>query len=109
MDILTVEAVVSDLHPCAESANSGKVFDREANGLRGRGEATIAKLLPRTALALSHEQFCRQAVVKRHTRLQQQAGSNRLRARAAALLGGPAEKIPRQTDPGEEDGPSNKG
>lgn len=52
-----MEAFVSDLHPRAEGTDRSKIFERETDGLRCRGEATIDEPLPRTALALCYEQF----------------------------------------------------
>src|SRR5262249_10276430 len=66
MDFIAVIAVVTDQHPRAERPHGGEFFDCEPNGLRCCGEATIAKPLPRTTLALGGETFGRWAVGKRH-------------------------------------------
>ena len=42
MDILAVETLVPNLHPRVERADCRKILDREADGLRGRGKATVA-------------------------------------------------------------------
>jgi hypothetical protein len=59
MDFIAVEALVSDLHPRAERTDCRKIFHRETDGLRCCGKATIAELLPWTALTLGDEQFGR--------------------------------------------------
>ena len=42
MDILAVETLVPNLQPRVERADCRKILDREADGLRGRGKATVA-------------------------------------------------------------------
>ena len=45
MDVVTVEAFISNLHPRAERADGGKILDSEADSIRGSGEATIIERL----------------------------------------------------------------
>src|SRR5262249_54317529 len=66
LNAVAVEAVVADLHPGSECANGGKLLDREADGLRGGGKATIAQRLLGAASAPGHEQFSRPVVVECH-------------------------------------------
>jgi hypothetical protein len=54
VNILTVEALVSDLHPGAERTDRRKIFDSKTDRLRRCRKATIAKPLPRTPLTLCH-------------------------------------------------------
>src|SRR6185436_1119700 len=61
-----VEPFVADLHPGAQRTHRGKIFDREADGFCRGGKAPIAQRLPRTALALGHEQLGWCAVVECH-------------------------------------------
>jgi hypothetical protein len=92
VNILAVVALVSDLHLGAERADRG-----EADGLGGRGEATIAKSLPPGAPALSHKQLSRQAVIKRHSRLPAP-----YRGLFLLHLVPSPEKVPREADCGEQ-------
>ena len=54
-DVIAAKTLVSDLHPGAERTHRRKIFDRKADGFRGRGKATIAQarkgLLLSTSLA----------------------------------------------------------
>lgn len=66
MDVFTIEALVSDLHPSAEGANWRKILDREANRLSSRREMTPYESRTRSTLALCHEQFGWLSVVEGH-------------------------------------------
>src|SRR4029078_4166516 len=61
-----VEPFVADLHPGAQRTHRGEIFDREADGFCRGGKAPVAQRLPRTALALGHEQLGWCAVVECH-------------------------------------------
>jgi hypothetical protein len=55
MDVVTVEAFISNLHPRAERADGGKILDSEADSIRGSGEATIIERLALATLAFWYE------------------------------------------------------
>ena len=57
-DSLAVETLVSDVHPRAEPRDSGKFFDREADGLSSGGKTSIAERSP-GAFRAFHKQFSR--------------------------------------------------
>jgi len=66
MDVFPIETLVSDLHPSAERSKCRKIFNREPDCLSGRRKATTYESRTRSTLALCHEQFGWQSVVKGH-------------------------------------------
>jgi len=73
LNVVGIEAFVTDLHPGAPRAHGRKFLDGEPNRLRCGRKATIAQRLSRPALALAHEQLggcavveCRSLAVGRH-------------------------------------------
>jgi hypothetical protein len=57
-DVIAIEAIISNSHPCAERADSWKIFNRETNCLCRAGEPAITERLTHAGLALFwYEQF----------------------------------------------------
>src|SRR5215831_7442802 len=64
LNVVAIEAFVTDLHPGAQRAHGRKLLDGEPDGLRCGRETAIAQRLSWPALALSHEQLGGYAVVE---------------------------------------------
>src|SRR2546421_450429 len=64
LNVIAIEALVTDLHPGAERAHGRKLLNGKPDRLRRSGKATIAQRLSRPALAPSHEQLGGEAVVE---------------------------------------------
>src|SRR6516164_6514523 len=64
LNVVAIEALVTDLHPGAQRAHGRKLLDGKPNRLRRGGKAAIAQRLSRPALALAHEQLGGDAVVE---------------------------------------------
>ena len=57
LNVVGIEAFVTDLHPGAQRAHGRKFLDSEPDRLRCGRKATIAQQLSRPTLALAHEQL----------------------------------------------------
>src|SRR5215470_7237379 len=66
LNVVAIEALVTDLHPGTQRAHGRKFLDGEPDRLCCGRKAAIAQLLSPT-LALAHEQFGGYAVVERHS------------------------------------------
>ena len=66
LNVVAIEALVTDLHPGTQRAHGRKFLDGEPDRLGCGRKAAIAQLLSPT-LALAHEQFGGYAVVERHS------------------------------------------
>src|SRR5262249_37677990 len=64
LNVVAIEAFVTDLHPGAQRADGREFLDGEPNRLRCSRKAAIAQRLSRPALALSHEQLSGHAVIE---------------------------------------------
>src|SRR5215472_7766928 len=67
LNVVAIEAFVTDLHPGAQRAHGRKLLDGEPDRLRCGRKAAIAQRLSWPALALPHEQLGGCAVVECHT------------------------------------------
>src|SRR5262249_3122348 len=66
LDVVAIEALVTDLHPGTQRAHGRKFLDSEPDRLRCGRKAAIAQRLSCPALALAHEQLGGDAVVESH-------------------------------------------
>src|SRR5262245_18856002 len=66
LDIVAIEALVTDLHPGTQRAHGRKFLDSEPDRLRCGRKAAIAQRLSCPALALAHEPLGGYAVVECH-------------------------------------------
>src|SRR5262249_1754879 len=64
LNVVAIEAFVTDLHPGAQCAHGRKLLDGEPDRLRCRRKAAIVQRLSWPALALCHEQLGGNAVVE---------------------------------------------
>src|SRR5215471_5534914 len=64
LNVVAIEAFVTDLHPGAQRAHGRKLLDGKPDRLRCGRKAAIAQRLSTPALALSHEQLSGYAVVE---------------------------------------------
>src|SRR2546422_10305774 len=67
LNVVAIEAFVTDLHPGAQRAHGGKFLDGEPDRLRCGRKAAIAQPLSWPALALCHEQLGGYAIVECHS------------------------------------------
>src|SRR5262252_273391 len=67
LNVVAIEALVTDLHPGTQRAHGRKFLDGELDRLRCGRKAAIAQRLSRPALALAHEQLGGYAVVECHS------------------------------------------
>jgi hypothetical protein len=67
LDVVAIEALVTDLHPGTQRAHGRKFLDSEPDRLRCGRKAAIAQRLSCPALALAHEQLGGYAVVESHS------------------------------------------
>src|SRR6516165_2363209 len=67
LDVVAIEALVTDLHPGTQRAHGRKFLDGEPDRLRCGRKAAIAQRLSCPALALAHEQLGGYAVVECHS------------------------------------------
>src|SRR6516162_1450843 len=67
LDVVAIEALVTDLHPGTQRAHGRKLLDSEPDRLRCGRKAAIAQRLSCPALALAHEQLGGYAVVECHS------------------------------------------
>ena len=66
LNVVAIEALVTDLHPGTQRAHGWKLLDGEPDRLRCGRKAAIARL-SWPALALAHEQLSGYAVVECHS------------------------------------------
>src|SRR6516164_1370747 len=66
LNVVAIEAFVTDLHPGAQRAHGRKLLDGKPDRLRCGRKAAIAQRLSRPAFALSREQLSGYAVVECH-------------------------------------------
>src|SRR5262245_65471150 len=67
LNVVAIEALVTDLHPGSQCAHGRKLLDGEPDRLRRGRKAAIAQRLSRAALALCHEQLGGYVVVECHS------------------------------------------
>src|SRR5262249_5699601 len=67
LNVVAIEALVTDLHPSAQRAHGRKFLDGEPDRLRCGRKAAIVQGLSWPAFALCHEQLGRYAVVECHS------------------------------------------
>src|SRR5215510_6848 len=67
LNVVAIEALVTDLHPGTQRAHGRKFLDGEPDRLRCGRKAAIAQRLSCPALALAHEQLGGSAVVECHS------------------------------------------
>src|SRR5215510_5177981 len=67
LNVVAIEALVTDLHPGTQRAHGRKFLDGEPDRLRCGRKAAIAQRLSCPALALAHEQLGGYAVVECHS------------------------------------------
>src|SRR6516162_1910615 len=66
LNVVAIEALVTDLHPGTQRTHGRKFLDGEPDRLRCGHKAAIAQRLSWPALALAHEQLSGYAVVECH-------------------------------------------
>src|SRR5262249_26079007 len=67
LNVVAIEALVTDLHPGSQCAHGRKLLDGEQDRLRCGRKAAIAQRLSWPALTLGHEQLGGYAVVECHS------------------------------------------
>src|SRR5215472_2406363 len=104
LNVIAIEALVTDLHPGSQCAHGRKLLDGEQDRLRCRRKAAIAQRLSWAALALCHEQLggyvvveCHSLAVGRHIDVPTRLMSVRVSARSDGGVGKLA-YLPSRTD-----------